>query len=60
VTLQPEQSRLRAKLFAWRAVRRETVDAAGVSTLEVELTAERWQQLRATESLSVEGIRRTV
>lgn len=53
--LGPEQSRLRAQLFAWRAVRREEVDAAGCSTLEVELSARRWRELEESEGLSREA-----
>src|SRR5262249_2826660 len=51
LTLGPEQSRLRAKLFGWHAVRSETVNADGVSTLEVELPARRWQELRSNFAL---------
>jgi GTP-binding protein HflX len=57
LTLGPEQSRVRAKLFDWHAVRSETVDAHGVSTLEVELTARRWQELRSTLGLEADSIR---
>jgi GTP-binding protein HflX len=45
--LGPEQSRIRAKLFDWHAVRREQVDAAGGWDIEVELTARRWRELEA-------------
>jgi hypothetical protein len=44
--LGPAESRLRAKLFDWHAVRGETIDADGVSTLDVELTAQRWRELQ--------------
>ncbi len=60
LTLGPEQSRLRAKLFGWHAVRSETVDAEGNSTLEVELTAQRWQELRSKEGLPADSIRQKV
>jgi GTP-binding protein HflX len=60
LTLGPEQSRLRAKLFDWHAVRSETVDAQGVSTLEVELTARRWQELRLSLGLAADSIREKV
>ncbi len=60
LTLGPEQSRLRAKLFDWHAVRSETVDAHGVSTLEVELTARRWQELRVSLGLAADSIREKV
>ena len=56
LTLGPEQSRLRAKLFDWHAVRSEAVDAHGVSTLEVELTARRWQELRSSLGVAVDSI----
>lgn len=56
VELGPEQSRIRAQLFAWRAVRREEVDAAGRWTMEVELSARRWRELRQLEGLSGETI----
>jgi GTP-binding protein HflX len=58
--LGPEQSRLRAKLFRWHAVRNETVDSQGVSTLEVELTAQRWRELRSREGLPAGSIRQKV
>jgi GTP-binding protein HflX len=58
--LGPEQSRLRAKLFDWHAVRHETVDDEGVSTLEVELTAQRWRELRNKEGLPAGSIRQKV
>jgi hypothetical protein len=51
VKLSPGQSRLRAKLFDWHAVRRETPDENGGWTLDVELTAQRWQELRHKEGL---------
>jgi GTP-binding protein HflX len=60
LTLGPEQSRLRAKLFDWHAVRSEKVDADGNSTLEVELTAQRWQELRGKEGLPADSIRQKV
>jgi GTP-binding protein HflX len=58
--LGPAQSRLRAKLFGWHAVRSETVDEEGNSTLEVELTAQRWQELRSKEGLPAGCIRQKV
>jgi GTP-binding protein HflX len=58
--LGPAQSRVRAKLFGWHAVRSETVDEEGVSTLEVDLTTQRWQELRSTEGLSTDSIRQKV
>jgi GTPase len=58
--LRPEQSRVRAKLFAWHAVRSETVNADGSYTLEVDLTAQRWQDLRHKEGLPANSIRQRV
>jgi GTP-binding protein HflX len=55
--LMPEQSRLRAKLFDWHAVRSEAVDEDGVCTLEVELTAPRWRELRETEGVTADRLR---
>ena len=60
LTLRPEQSRLRAKLFGWHAVRGETVEEDGGSTLAVELPAQRWRQLRDEEGLSADSIRQKV
>jgi GTP-binding protein HflX len=60
LTLGPEQSRLRAKLFDWHAVRSETVDAQGVSILEVELSPKRWQELRSNFELPRGAIREKV
>ena len=51
VKLGPAQSRVRAKLFDWHAVRSETPDESGGWTLDVELTAQRWQELRRKEGL---------
>jgi GTP-binding protein HflX len=58
--LRPEQSRLRARLFDWHAVRGETVDEDGGYTLAVDLPAQRWQQLRDEEGLSADSIRQKV
>jgi len=57
--LGPAQSKVRAKLFGWHAVRSETIDAEGVSTLEVDLTAQRWQELR-NDGLPAHCIRQKV
>ncbi len=51
LTLGPEQSRVRAKLFEWRAVRNERPAENGGWTMDVELTAQRWQELRRSEGL---------
>ena len=51
---------MRAKLFEWHAVRSETVDAEGGSTLDVELTAQRWRELRDQEGLAAGVIRQKV
>jgi GTP-binding protein HflX len=58
--LRPEQSRVRAKLFDWHAVRGETVAPDGSMTLAVDLTAERWRQLRDIEGLPADSIRQKV
>ena len=58
--LAPSQSRVRAKLFDWRAVRGETLDAAGGWTLDVELTARRWRELCAQEGLSEDIVQQEV
>ena len=56
--LGPQQSRVRAKLFEWHAVRGETADPDGGWTLAVELPAQRWRQLREQEGLAAAGIER--
>ena len=58
--LRPEQSRLRARLFDWHAVRGETVEEDGGYTLDVDLPAQRWRQLRDEEGLSADSIRQKV
>ena len=58
--LRPDQSRLRARLFDWHAVRGETVEEDGGYTLAVDLPAQRWQQLRDEEGLSADSIRQKV
>jgi GTP-binding protein HflX len=58
--LRPDQSRLRARLFDWHAVRGETVDEDGGYTLAVDLAAERWRQLSDEEGLSADSIRQKV
>jgi GTP-binding protein HflX len=60
LTLGPQQSKLRAKLFEWHAVRGETAGDDGGWTLDVELTAQRWRQLRNSEGLSADSIRQKV
>ena len=50
--LGPAQSRLRAQLFGWRAVRRERSEQDGGWTLQIELTRRRWQELCRHEGLS--------
>jgi GTP-binding protein HflX len=60
LSLGPEQSRLRAKLFDLGAVRSETLDPAGGWTLEVQLTAQRWQELQRKEDLPQNSIRQKV
>jgi hypothetical protein len=56
--LEPAQSRIRAQLFDWDAVRSEEVDASGCLTLEVELSARRWRELSEKEGLSRDCILR--
>jgi GTP-binding protein HflX len=51
IELEPAQSRLRARLFDLHAVTAEQVNEGGGWTLDVELTARRWQQLCAQEGL---------
>ncbi len=58
--LRPDQSRLRARLFDWHAVRGETVEEDGGCTLAVDLPAQRWRQLRDEEGLSADSIRQKV
>jgi GTP-binding protein HflX len=58
--LEPTQSRIRAQLFDWDAVKSEEIDALGRSTLEVELSARRWRELSEKEGLSRDCISRKV
>jgi len=58
--LTPDQSRLRARLFDWQAVRSETLEEDGGYTLAVDLPAQRWRQLREEEGLSADSIRQKV
>lgn len=58
--LGPAQSRVRAKLFAWRAVRGEHADEAGGWTLDIELTSSRWLELCRNEGLSHDSFRQRV
>ena len=55
--LGPDQSRIRAKLFDWQAVRHEEPDAAGGWTIDVELPARRWRELCKREGLSENIVR---
>jgi hypothetical protein len=55
--LTPGQSRVRARLFDWHAVRAETAEDDGGYTLAVDLPAQRWRQLRDEEGLSADSIR---
>ena len=54
--LSPRQSRLRARLFALRAVTGERINEAGGWTLDVELTSRGWRQLCAQEGLLDDGL----
>jgi GTP-binding protein HflX len=56
--LEPTQSRIRAQLFDWHAVKSEEVDDLGRSTLQVELSARRWRELSEKEGLSRDCISR--
>jgi GTP-binding protein HflX len=58
--LRPDQSRLRARLFDWQAVRGETAEDDGGYTLAIDLPVQRWQQLRDEEGLSADSIRQKV
>jgi GTPase len=58
--LGPEQSRIRAKLFDWHAIRHEEPDAAGGWTIDVELTARRWRELRQIDGLLTDNVRQKV
>lgn len=50
--LDPAQSRIRAQLFDWDAVKSEKIDSRGRFTLEVELSARRWRELSEKEGIS--------
>ncbi|HEY5665748.1 MAG TPA: ribosome rescue GTPase HflX [Gammaproteobacteria bacterium] len=50
--LEPAQSRIRAQLFDWDAVKSEKIDSHGRFTLEVELSARRWRELSEKEGIS--------
>src|SRR5690606_23817681 len=58
LTLGPDQSRLRAKLFDLQAVRNEQPEPSGGWTIDVELTARRWQELARSEDLHGVDVRR--
>jgi GTP-binding protein HflX len=60
LVLGPDQSRVRAKLFDLRAVRREQAEESGGWTLDVELTARRWKELCNQEGLSDDSFQREV
>lgn len=53
--LGPEHSRIRAKLFNWHAVRHEEFNASGGWTIDVELSARRWRELRL-EGISSDNV----
>ena len=50
--LAPAQSRIRAQLFDWDAVKSEAIDEEGCFTLQIELSARRWRELSEKEGLS--------
>jgi GTP-binding protein HflX len=56
--LGPGQSRLRSRLFDLRAVRAERAHESGGWTMDVELTTNRWQELRMQEGLSDDNFQR--
>ncbi len=56
--LGPGESRLRAKLFALRAVRAERSHESGGWTLDVALTSKRWKELCIQEGLSDDSFKR--
>lgn len=58
--LSPCQSRVRAKLFDWCAVKGESLDEVGGWTLDVELTARRWRELCSQEGLSEDSVQQEV
>ena len=58
--LGPEQSRIRAKLFDWQAIRHEEPDESGGWTIDVELTTRRWRELCQLEGLSKDSVRQKV
>jgi GTP-binding protein HflX len=60
LTLGPGQSRIRAKLLEWHAVRAETFDGSGGCTLQVEMPERRWRELCRREGLSEESVRQEV
>jgi len=49
--LGPDQSRLRARFFDLKAVRRERVQESGGWIMDVELTGSRWNELRKQEGV---------
>jgi len=55
VVLSPNQSRLRARLFALKAVRGEWQHDSGGWTLDIEVTSRRWEQFCKQEGLSKDG-----
>ncbi|HEY5624842.1 MAG TPA: ribosome rescue GTPase HflX [Gammaproteobacteria bacterium] len=60
LVLGPDQSRVRARLFALRAVRAERIDEYGRWTLDVELTTNRWKELCNQEGLSDDSFQQEV
>ncbi|MGI9258823.1 MAG: ribosome rescue GTPase HflX [Gammaproteobacteria bacterium] len=60
LVLGPDQSRVRAKLFDLRAVRKEQAEESGGWTLDVELTTRRWKELCNQEGLSDDSFQREV
>ncbi len=54
--LKPEQAKLRAQLFALRAITHEQFNEDGSQTLAIRLAQKDWQRLLATEKLEAEEL----
>ncbi|HRF87519.1 MAG: GTPase HflX [Cellvibrionales bacterium] len=54
--LKPEQAKLRAQLFALRAITHEQFNEDGSQTLAIRLAQKDWQRLLATEKLKAEEL----
>lgn len=56
--LGPEESRIRARLFDLKAVRREQTEETGGWTMDVELPVSRWRELCRAEGLNEDRLER--